>query len=538
MQVAVFSSEYEAGGAGKAAQRLCDGLAAYGRSVVQYAKKSRYEKTGTYLLTQKDHDRELEKALNRFFIHADRSDISNTLFSLTFADSCLPELKDIDIINLHWIEFLLSPNNLEMLVRTGKPIVWTLHDMKPFTGGCHYSAGCSEYLRDCSSCMQLDGNTRSVPEQMLALKKSVLEKANLTIVSPSRWLADAARRSSLFGDRRIEVIPNGIDTECYVPHDKAAAKRHWGIEPSRTVLLFGAQDGREKRKGYAQLLEALRPISEQLKQAGAVVLLFGRSADETLPLPSVAIGTIESDEEMAWAYSAADLFILPSLEDNLPNTLLESLACETPVVAFDTGGVRDIVDVSTGIVVEQGSVSALSDAIVQLVQDGELRKTMGQQGRQKMVQGFTTDHQARRYAALFDKLVKYHGDTGNTSVDCNAVFDPLIGYMVRHSPSGEIALTQWIAKIEEMKRTGLQFAVYGYGTVGECLDRLLPGQIVSFVDMDERKQDNERIFSPECLSSIEYDAVVITVLGREKSILAYLTEELSVPENKIVMFQR
>ena len=413
------------GGAARAANRLHDALKnnAVGSSMVVMHKSSSdpsvLETGGFAPIENIDHQYVLRKLVQRYYINSARTELSDTLFSFAYPGcdiTSTPLVQSADIINLHWIGFFQTPITIHKLMQLGKPIVWTLHDMCPFTGGCHYSAGCKGYTRECRDCPQLANDPYSLPNAILKDKLKLFKGFPLTIVSPSRWLADCARESALFSHCRIEVIPNSVETDIYAPLAKNNAKESLGIDSAKTVLMFGAGSSGEKRKGLAKLEAALRraksnPQFEEAIRKGLTILLLGPlTADvSNLGLEIVALGNVTDDKAIAQAYSAADLFILPSLEDNLPNMMLEAMACGIPVLAFETGGVPDVLTNGVnGVLVPQGDVDALAENIVALVGNEALRQSLGAEATAYAQRAFAPNIQAERYITLFQELISQH----------------------------------------------------------------------------------------------------------------------------------
>jgi len=296
----------------------------------------------------------LEVVIQGHYIDSHRTDISNTMFSLPYPGydlSTLPVAQEADIINLHWVARYQSPLTLQKLFSLGKPVVWTLHDQWAFTGGCHYAAGCERYKSDCVGCPQLSDDPFGFPEAILKDKAVFLRNADLTIVTPSHWMAECARRSSLFRNLRIEVIANSLETDIYAPVPKQKAKERLGLEGDMVTLLFGGEDGNEKRKGFKELMDAVRHCLKNerfrdLVHARRLTLIcFGHPHDAiaSLKIPVKLLGYLDTEEKIRNAYACADVFVLPSLEDNLPNTVLEAMSCATPVVAFDIGDRKSVV---------------------------------------------------------------------------------------------------------------------------------------------------------------------------------------------------
>lgn len=415
------------GGAALAAYRLHRGLREIGedcRMLVRHKASADDKVFRVFPQNQTettDEDFFLSTVIQNHYIDSHRTDISNTMFTLPYPGFDLANLSPVqeaDIINLHWVAGYQSPVTLQRLFQLGKPVVWTLHDQWAFTGGCHYTAGCVKYRRDCSSCPQLADDPFDLPASILQDKLALFAQANLTIVTPSRWLAGCVRESALFKGLRVEVIPNSLDTEFFSPLPKAEAKKDLGLPRETVTLLFGAIDGAEKRKGFQELLTAVRyglaiPDFRTLVERGQLkILCFGYpdAALEQAGLPVMALGYLDSLEKIRTAYSAADLFVLPSLEDNLPNTILEALSCGTPVVAFAAGGIPEVVtDGVNGKLISVGDSHKLAQAILSLVFHPEERDFMGRNGRNLMVEQYPLPVQAQRYKYLYQELCREHG---------------------------------------------------------------------------------------------------------------------------------
>ena len=422
MRILQISTYDIRGGAARATHRLHRGLCELGedcRMLVRH--KDSNDPSISCVVPENpaekvDEEFFLSVAIQQHYINLHRTDISNTLFSLPYPGydlSALPMVQEADIINLHWVANYQSPLTLHKLFALGKPVVWTLHDHWAFTGGCHYTAGCEEYRHGCAACPQLADDPFGVPEAVLKDKLKFFKDANLTIVTPSQWMADCAKESKLFKDLRIEVIPNALETDVFRPLPKAEAKKSIGLTPDIITLLFGGEYGNEKRKGFHELIRAIEyclkddDFANLIKAKKIRLICFGYASDEfeAVGIPVEALGYLDSDEKIMTAYCAADIFVLPSLEDNLPNTMLEAMSCGTPVVAFDVGGMPDVVrDGVTGRLVPLGNVREMGKAILSLILDGDKRKAMGKKCRRRMEEGYLLDVQARRYLGLYEDL--------------------------------------------------------------------------------------------------------------------------------------
>lgn len=243
------------------------------------------------------------------------------------------------IVQLHWLAGgLLRPTALKALPEV--PVVWRLADMWPFSGTSHYTSDPAPV----GFAARLDDWARR------RKRRAFTPIPDLTLVAPSRWLADQAARSDVFAGRPVEVIRTGIDVDVFRPLDRAAARAELGIDPGAAVVAFGASGGgTNPRKGRDLLLEALEGATDL--PAGSVLLTFGKRDPAHVfgDHKALQLGHIDDPAELRVAYAAADVFVAPSRQENLANTVLESLACGTPVVAFDIGGMREAIDhASTG----------------------------------------------------------------------------------------------------------------------------------------------------------------------------------------------
>lgn len=260
-------------------------------------------------------------------------------------------LKQADIIHIHWINHaFLRPRDLAKLARLDKPIVWTFHDVNACTGGCHYTLSCTHYQQECGNCPVLKwSNDQDWSRWTWQTKYQAYQHLNFQIIAPSKWMADFVRSSKLLSSRMVQVIPNTLDMTIFKPTSKEEAKKSLGITPNQFVLISGSMPSRQDLyKGASYLLEAIPIFVKQfaINPEQIELLIFGNRDQKSVPdfgIKTTFLGTISDDMQLALCYSAADVFLIPSIEDNLPNTVMESLACGTPVVAFTTGGIPDMV---------------------------------------------------------------------------------------------------------------------------------------------------------------------------------------------------
>lgn len=251
-----------------------------------------------------------------------------------------PAYASADLVHLHWINGLIS---MRALHKVKKPVVWTLRDMWSFTGGCHYSLECDRFTKGCGSCPQLgSSHERDLSRFVFQHKRKMLPKG-IRVVGISNWLSDCARKSELFREYQVTTISNNVDTESFSPLPKKEARQALGLDDGQKIVLIGAQDAANFYKGFELFLRAL----ETLNQENLLVVLFGASAAgmrDSHGVQSKHIGVLSDTKVLCQAYSAADVFVAPSRMEAFGKTIVESMACGTPVVCFDATGPKDIVE--------------------------------------------------------------------------------------------------------------------------------------------------------------------------------------------------
>jgi glycosyltransferase involved in cell wall biosynthesis len=409
------------GGAGRACLRLNDALNNNGAEseVMVYYQFKESAKTTSFSKTP------IQKALAIFNILAERYLVRlfvkamKTPFSLQwFGRSIIkhPKVKQADIIHLHWINHgFLSPRVLAQLEDLDKPMVWTFHDSNAFTGGCHVRYACENFHKECGFCPLLRSSGKDdLSRQTWKRKKEAYANLNFHIVAPSQWMYNSVKFSSLMGARQVAVIPNTIETHVFKPYVKAEAKKILKIAPEKFVLMSGFMpSANDKHKGTAYLLEALVKFSKRpgVKKDNIELVIFGNKEQAELPefpFKTTFLGTIDNDEHLAKCYSAADAFLSASLEDNLPNTVMESLACATPVIAFKTGGIPDMVKH------QQNGFLATYESAVDLANGMEWlyrlpnREEIQKEARRTILTEFSPAVIAEKHISLYQSLINLH----------------------------------------------------------------------------------------------------------------------------------
>jgi glycosyltransferase involved in cell wall biosynthesis len=345
---------------------------------------------------------------------------SHVLFSpascAQFNVAAHPDVSASDVVSLYWINGgFVSP---ESLARIGKPLLWRLSDIWPFSGGCHYPGDCNRHAGSCGACPQLKQPSEHDASRRLWQRKfDAWRDLDLTIVAPSKWMARLARQSRLFGERRVEVVPTGVDLSVFRPQDRLALRKRLDIPQDRLVVAFGALDpSGDTRKGYAELSAALQRIASSPLAPHVSALIFGRQRlpNERLPIPAHFLGHLDQDQDLVDAYSAADIVAVPSREDNLPNVALEAIACGVPVCGFDVGGMSDIVRNGwNGFLTPPQDGQALGDCMISILGDSRLKQQMAMNCRAHAEKYFSLDAQAGTYAALYAELVDAKRASGN-----------------------------------------------------------------------------------------------------------------------------
>ena len=418
MKVVHINKNDLSGGAARAAHRLHKGLQRVGHESVMLVE-SRSSDDPSVLVFEKPMDslnlvrRGLRQIRNaRDFKHYSNSRPGGyELFSddrSTYAATLVDQIPACQVINLHWIPGLVDYESFFTRVLPSTPIVWTLHDLNAMTGGCHYDLGCGRYVIHCGTCPQLGSeDSRDLSYDIWARKQrlfSTIESSRLHFVTPSRWLAEEVKRSPFLGRFPVYVIPYGLDLEEFAPRNRGNVRDLLGIPRDARVLLFVAEQIGNKRKGFARLMDALA------RCAGSIPNLLLLSTGQNRPavpdgIPSVHVGSVNNDRFLSMVYSASDAFTICSVQDNLPNTVLEAMACGIPTVGIAAGGIPDMVrNGVNGFLVSANDEGALADAITGLLHNGARCAEMGANARGIAVREYSLDLQARRYAELYASL--------------------------------------------------------------------------------------------------------------------------------------
>lgn len=322
-----------------------------------------------------------------------------------------PYVKEADVIHLHWFnQGFLSIKAIKNLIDSGKKVVWTLHDMWAFTGGCHYSRGCSHYLHSCGECHFLKSPlTHDLSHKLWKGKKNLYQSSSIQFVTCSNWLANEAKQSGLLSDQHVQPIPNPIDVEMFKPLDKNETRNKLGLPEDKFLICFIAANIHDERKGVKYTLSSLEELyKNQLISKKMEVVIIGNTKGKldvsNLPYKVHLPGFIRDEARIAAYYAACDVFVNTSLEDNLPNTIMESMACGTPCVAFNIGGIGDMIKhKENGILTDAENIMDISRSILEIYQNTELRQRYSNNAREFVCENFSYAPVVRQYLNVYQR---------------------------------------------------------------------------------------------------------------------------------------
>lgn len=310
---------------------------------------------------------------------------------------------DYDVVHLHWINMRFL--DIRELAKIKKPIVWTLHDSWAFCSICHVPYDCKKYQNHCGACPMLGSSKeRDLAYKVFEKKLSAYKDLNLHIVTPSKWLAECARHSALFGRYPVTVIPNCIDTERFKPMVRDDVRKQLRLDHQKKYLLFGAWHATsDKNKGFELLISALC----FLKNENVELIIYGTDEDMenySIPVAYRSIGYVLSDERMTQLCNIADVTVVPSLSENLSNTIMESLSCGTPVVAFNIGGNSDMIEhKKNGYLVKERDCEDLARGIDWCLNNNK-ENALGRAAHEKVMNNYTIDIVSEQYKRLYESL--------------------------------------------------------------------------------------------------------------------------------------
>ena len=409
MNVLIVSTHDQQGGAAIAAYRLLDALNKNGTqarmlTIDKKSKNPNIDEVGNHLINRGRFIAE------RGVIYIENGFSKKNLFDISIANTGVsitnhPEFKKADVIHLHWInQGMLSIKEIGKILASGKKIIWTMHDMWPFTGICHHAGTCNHFENSCGLCPYLNRPSKSdISFTSYLLKQAAYSLGNIHFVACSNWLKDLALKSQLTTNHEVSTISNPLNTELYKPKDKMELRKAMNLPTDKKIILFAAAKVSDKRKGIDYLIEASKIIFE--RENNFMFLIAGENSEEIisqLALPAVNAGYVTSSD-MPDIYNAADVFVTPSLQENLPNTIMESMACGTPCVGFNIGGIPEMIDhKQNGYIANYKDSQDLADGLMWVLQE-TTNKTLSGNARHKAVMNYSEATIAKRYLDIYNK---------------------------------------------------------------------------------------------------------------------------------------
>lgn len=419
MRILIVNTSEKNGGAAVAANRLMEALNSNGEDAKMLVRdKQTDDKRVVTLRRSPLHWWQFLWERWCIFLHLHFSrqrlfelDIANTGTDIT----TLPEFKAADIIHLSWInQAMLSLADIKKIVNSGKPVVWTMHDIWPATAICHYTRGCKQFYTACHHCPLLPrgGGKNDLSARVWRKKVAILQDKSILFVACSKWLEGQAKQSALLKNQIVTSIPNPIDTRIFCKQDKKQARRAFGLPENKQLILFVSQRVTDERKGVNYFIEALQQLVTEhpaMKQNTGVVILGGHSVEVAarLPIPAYALGYVSDAQKIASVYNSADLFVLPSLEDNLPNTIMEAMACGIPCVGYRVGGIPEEIDhLKNGYVAAYKDVNDLARGIYWVLNEAEY-DVLSTQAIEKVISCYSQKAVSLRYIEVYNQAFAF-----------------------------------------------------------------------------------------------------------------------------------
>jgi len=418
MKVLLVGKSIDIGGAAIASYRLMEILRESGVDVSMLVQEGGDEDEAVFSTTRS----RLKKWINFFrfalerlvFLSYEKDKEHRFLFSLANTGESLSRnklIREADIIHLHWVNAgFLSLRSLKKLLDLGKPVVWTFHDMWAMTGGCHHALSCDRYKQACGNCLYLRKPGKNDLSHRLWLKKSkAFRDRNITVITPSEWLRNCVNESSLFGKMEVHAIHNPIDQTQFRAVEREQACRKLGLDSSKKYILFGAASVKNLYKGFSYFLEAIKLMSQDTEAIeGVEIILFGKTGEDVsklFPLPVHNIDYISSTQTMVELYSLAHLYVISSLQDNFPSTIIESMLCGTPVVGFRTGGIPEMIGhFEDGYLAEHLSPSDLAEGMKWIL-SYDAYQALSDKARSAAVRRFSMERSAELHVELYRKVL-------------------------------------------------------------------------------------------------------------------------------------
>lgn len=316
-------------------------------------------------------------------------------------------IKNADIIHLNWVAGFLSDKEIKRLGKNGKPLVWTMHDCGNLTGGSHICYECERFKSECGLCPCLTSSKeKDLSRKIAERRRKLFSKLNITLVAPSNWMKNQLASSTIWSGHKCVVIPNALDTDIFAPHNEVAISDELA-KSGKIKVLFGALSLDIPHKGYKYLLESIELLKKQrpdIYNRIEINTIGGNGVEKNFDLVSHNWGYIDSPEELSKIYSSMDILLYPTLSDNLPGVVMESLSCETPVVSFDVGGVSDLIEHKTnGYLAQYKNTQDFVNGIIWVVENNP-DNILGKNGRITVLKNYKKNDIAQKYIELYHDI--------------------------------------------------------------------------------------------------------------------------------------
>ena len=420
MRVLIINTTERQGGPAIAAYRLTEALKNNGIKAKMLVRSKSTEQVTTVQAeyTLSDH---LSMVWERLSVALHTHFRRNRIYAIDLGRSGtditnLPEFKQADVIHLHWTNGgMLSLSSIERILASGKPIVWTLHDMWPFTGICHYAHDCDHYTGQCHDCPQLNSRKyHDMAYRIFKRKEQMLQGTRIQFVACSRWLGNMATNSHLLHDCKIQCVPNAINTNLFRPRSKCQTREAIGLPSDKQLILFSSHSLADERKGFHYLKEAVKVLADEhiewKSRLGIVVI--GKDISpamyQDIPCDVYPLSYVADEKKLVEVYNAVDLFAIPSLQDNLPNTIVEAMACGVPCIGFNVGGIPEMIDhLHNGYVAEYKNVADFAAGIHWLLTEGEY-EVLSREAARKAANTYGENSVAMKYIGIYNHITGSH----------------------------------------------------------------------------------------------------------------------------------
>lgn len=464
-----------------------------------------------------------------------------------------------DIVHLHWIHGGML--QIEDLVKIQVPLIWTMHDSWSFTGGCHVPYSCLKYETECNDCPKLGSDEiQDSSYDVFKRKQNILEKLrDIVYIAPSNWLLQCANKSKLLKNNKVLCLPNPLNLELYKPADKQFSRHIWNLPHKKQLIMFGAMNTSAENKGFSKLLRALENIGNK----NIEIVVFGNDK-KLIELESYAvhyIGRLNDDISLVTLYSAVDVVVVPSLQENLSYVIMESLSCGTPVVCFNTGGNKDLIQhKKNGYLAQPYEVDDLSEGISWVLKNDNL--LLGDYARKRCELLYDETVIAKAHIEIYSDVLKNKKNYSPTKSNLKSfqnnknpvdlltfskeeltslvlIFQDNIKLLEGqlNELDGAFAFSKKINKlwqqIKMLKQENQRIGIYGYGLFGKFLLSQLKQQVIVIFDLEiENNEQDMQVVHPNYITRYKIDLMVVSVLGREDEII----QSIDFPEEDIFVF--